>query len=120
MAQRALIGLDLLALQRAAMDGLCLAGAPAGPDQARSFFAGQPALARPALLRQRHVDHGMVQVLTGMMPDRRPQILKIAPRAAGLAARLDISSAKRGVDLSQHFAAEELVQPLDPSVELLG
>ena len=76
MAQRALIGLDLLALQRAAMDDLCLAGAPAGPDQARSFFAGQPALARPALLRQRHMDHGMVQVLTGMMPDRVPLLVR--------------------------------------------
>ena len=71
VAQRPFVCCNLLALHRAAMDGLYLASTPARPNKLGGLITGEPSVATLTLFWQCDSDDSTMQPLVGVMLDGR-------------------------------------------------
>src|ERR1700722_5436454 len=118
MPKRPLVGFDQLSLLPAAVHGLLFTIPPACPDQSRSFVTGQPTVPRRSLWRQRYPHGAVVEVLLGVMVDRRAEGLKIGASPAGLSAGASLGAAPGRSDRGQHLPAPIIVEPADGPFQL--
>jgi hypothetical protein len=93
MAQRSLIGFELLTGFRPSADRLNLTRAPAFPDQPSRLAARQPSVAGLALLGQDDAHNASVQTFCGVVIDGSSQIFQIAACAALVSAIFLIGTA---------------------------
>jgi hypothetical protein len=100
------------------MDRLFFAIPPTMPDQDCCFFACQPPVTRLAFWRQRHAHDTSMKAFLGMVIDGRAKRLKVTTGPAYVAAVLDVTGTRLGIDLRQHLAAPVLVQAINPCLDL--
>jgi hypothetical protein len=112
-----LAGLDLASLVPAAMNSLLLAVTPSCPQQSSRLTPLKPSISCQPLRRERHSDDRAMKILSGMMINGGPEILKVSARAAGSTAMFDITVRQSLRHLAELVIAEIFVQTADRSIE---